>query len=313
MARYLTALAILPAALVLTGCVTDEKYNALRLQARTNEEQAKSALADAEAARREAAVLKDQLNKSNANEGNWPAVVSNLQEQLANLQAQNAELDKKYASAMSNMSTGGPLPGPLASELQGFASQNPDLVEFDAQKGMVKFKSDVTFAIGDATLTPKAKEAITRFSKILNSDAASGYELLVAGHTDNAPVRNPNTIAKGHKNNWYLSAHRAISVADALIDDKVSPTRLGVLGYADQRPAASNATKAGQAMNRRVEVMILPNQVQPTAPAPAAGGEMAPGSDMAPGTGDMPTPRGNNKDDGATGQPMPPAMPDQNK
>ena len=33
----------------------------------------------------------------------------------------------------------------------------PDLMEFDAKTGMVKFKGDVTFASGDATLTPRAK------------------------------------------------------------------------------------------------------------------------------------------------------------
>ena len=59
------------------------------------------------------------------------------------------------------------LPEPLSNELSEFARQNPDLVDFDAARGIVKFKSDVTFSSGSAEVTPKAKEVIARFSQIL--------------------------------------------------------------------------------------------------------------------------------------------------
>jgi hypothetical protein len=69
------------------------------------------------------------------------------------------------------------------------------------------------------------------------------------------------TIRSGHKDNWYLSAHRAISVSEALQKDGVNPARLGVMGYADQHPIADNSTTGGRAQNRRVEVLILPTQI----------------------------------------------------
>jgi chemotaxis protein MotB len=149
----------------------------------------------------------------------------------------------------------------LNNELTAFAQENPDLVDFDSARGTVKFKSDVVFAVGDATLTGKAKEVIDRFAKILNSANASQYELLIAGHTDNQPVRNRATIAAGNKDNWYLSSHRAISVGDELMKNGVNQARVGVIGYADQRPIASNSSPTGQQQNRRVEVLILPNAV----------------------------------------------------
>jgi chemotaxis protein MotB len=127
---------------------------------------------------------------------------------------------------------------------------------------MVKFKSDVTFALGDATVTPKVKEIISRFAAILNSAGADQYELLVAGHTDSTPVTNENTIKHGHFDNWYLSAHRAIAVGEELTKDGVSSKRMGVVGYADKRPIASNSTASGKAQNRRVEVLILPTTVR---------------------------------------------------
>src|SRR4029078_11912856 len=102
----------------------------------------------------------------------------------------------------------------------------------------------------------------------------------VAGHTENQKVSNPATIKAGHLDNWYLSAHRAIAVSTDLQRNQVDPQRLRVVGYADKRPAASNATSQGKQQNRRVEVLILPNTVRTgvarsnpgtgTAPAPAA-------------------------------------------
>ena len=107
-----------------------------------------------------------------------------------------------------------------------------------------------------------ALEAIQRFSTILNSPAAMGYELLVAGHTDSTPVVNQATISKGHKDNWYLSSHRAIAVGQDLISNRVSAQRMGMVGYADQRPAGSNASESGKSANRRVEVLILPTTIR---------------------------------------------------
>jgi hypothetical protein len=48
-------------------------------------------------------------------------------------------------------------------------------------------------------------------------------------------------------------------VKTALTGQSVNPQRIAVVGYADMHPAASNATEAGRAQNRRVEVLILPS------------------------------------------------------
>jgi chemotaxis protein MotB len=260
--------------IALTGCVSQEKYNALKLDRDGLAEQLAKSQSDASSARAEADSYKNQLALLNQNGGSLGALVTNLQQQNATLQAQLDELNSKYAEAMNRPAGGTALPQPLSDALSEFARQNPDLVDFDAARGVVKFKSDVTFASGSAEVTPKAKEAITRFAQILNSQAASGYELMVAGHTDNQQVRNPETIKHGHLDNWYLSAHRAITVAAELRHDNVNSQRLAVVGYADQRPIASNTTSSGQAQNRRVEVLILPTTVRSTvvsnSPAPAA-------------------------------------------
>jgi chemotaxis protein MotB len=259
MSRYFGAATVLVA---LSGCVSQEKYNALKLDRDGLAEQLGKAQNDASTSRAEADSYKTQLAALMGQGGNLQGLVTNLQQQNANLQSQLDDLNRRYSDAMSHVGQGAALPPALSNELSAFAAENPDLVEFDAARGIVKFKSDVTFGPGDATLEPKAREVIDRFASILNSPAAASYELLVAGHTDNTRVVNPRTIQAGHKDNWYLSAHRAISVAQALMSQSVNPQRLGCVGYADQRPIASNASESGKAQNRRVEVLILPTTVR---------------------------------------------------
>ena len=258
----------------LTGCVSQEKYNAHKLENASLVEQLANAQRDASAQRAEAEAYRQQLAMLGANGTSKDGMLINLQQQNSDLQRQLDELNGRYADAINKVGTGQVLPEPLNNALQTFASQNPDLVDFDPSKGMVKFKSDVVFNTGSADLQPNARQAIARFAQILNSPDARGYELMVVGHTDNTRVVNPATIKAGHLDNWFLSAHRAISVGTDLQRNNVSPERVTVAGCAEQRPVSSNTTSQGKQMNRRVEVLILPNTIRqgmargnPAAPA----------------------------------------------
>lgn len=265
MARMHRIIGIAALSFSLVGCVSQEKYNALKLDRDRYAEQLGQAQNDASSARSEADAYKGQLAAIMNGQNGRDAMLSNLNTQNSDLQRQLDELNRRYLEAMNKQGTANALPEPLSNALSEFARQNPDLVDFDAARGIVKFKSDVTFSPGSAEVTSKAKEAINRFAQILNSNAASSYELMVAGHTDNTRVVNPATIAAGHKDNWYLSAHRAIAVGDCLMADSVNPQRLAVTGYADQRPIAPNDSEANKARNRRVEVLILPNTIRSNA------------------------------------------------
>jgi chemotaxis protein MotB len=254
---------------VIVGCVPQEKYNAKVLESSALSEQLSDAQQEASTAQAQAAAYKSQVDELDQRLTTEEALRSNLQSQNTDLASQNAALDAKYKDALNNppkveqiLQEGGgtALPAPLSNALSEFAAANPGVVEFDAARGVVKFKSDVTFATGSAELTPEARSVIDKFAEILNSSAAEGYELQVAGHTDNVPVTNPETIHRGHLDNWYLSAHRAISVGKELMAQRVSPSRLAMVGYGDQRPIADNGSASGRRMNRRVEVLILPTR-----------------------------------------------------
>lgn len=259
MARTLSWIG-LAAIVFVTGCVPRDQYNALKMERDSIAEQLGKANEDAAAATRESALLKKNVADMAALGGVSQATLTNLTQQLTQAQLSAEDWHRKYEDAVKNGRGGGFLKPELSEALKQFAAQNPDLVEFEPSMGMLKFKSDFTFASGSAELKPEARAALDKLATILNSSAASGCELMVAGHTDNMPVQHEATIAAGHKDNWYLSSHRAIVVAKELISQRVNAARIGAAGYADQRPIASNASAAGQAKNRRVEVLILPGE-----------------------------------------------------
>jgi chemotaxis protein MotB len=268
MARMLTLIG-LTLGVALTGCVSSDQYKALKLERDNLAEQLTTSQRTADQKAAEADALKRQVDQLGTSAPTQAAMLSNLQQQNTALQTQLDDANRRIEEALkeaANRPTGGSaLSAPLTSALNQFATENPDLVDFNSAQGIVKFKSDVTFAPGEADITPAAREVIKRFSVILNSSAAASYELMVAGHTDDTPVHNPRTLALGNKDNWYLSCHRAISVAEALQQDGVNPARIGATGFADRRPIASNATEAGKKQNRRVEVLILPNTIHGSA------------------------------------------------
>jgi chemotaxis protein MotB len=264
-------LSFLGLALGSVGCVPAEKYNAMKLAHDSAMERLAQADSNANAARAESSAYKKQLDAIMASGNNQTAMVANLTQQLTEMQGRYSDLEARYNQAMQNTGVVQVLPEAVNNALTEFAQQNPDLVDFDSAHGVVKFKSDVTFNSGSADLKSEARNAIARFAQILNSPAASGYDLQIAGHTDSQRVSNPATVKAGHIDNWYLSAHRAISVKSALTGQSVNPQRIAVVGYADQHPVASNATEQGRAQNRRVEVLILPSSTKgaPTATADA--------------------------------------------
>jgi len=260
MARKLQWFGMAALSMVLTGCVTStDKYNAKSLENESLIRQLADSESKLNAERARSEAYANRLKAMDDGTGGMVALTANQAEQIKNLQAQLNDITGRYEKAMDGMGKTGPvLAGPVNDALTTFANQNSDIVDFDATRGMVKFKTDFTFALGSADLTDKAKSVIQRFTQILNSEAAKGYELMVAGHTDSTPVSNPATKVK-HPNNWYLSSHRAIAVGDQLMAGGVSGQRLAVVGYGDQRPVSTNA-----AQNRRVEVMILPSTVRST-------------------------------------------------
>lgn len=130
----------------------------------------------------------------------------------------------------------------------GFASRVQVSVE---QRGLVirVLTDDLLFSSGSATLEPRADGLLSEIAQLINLDQTHPVD--VEGNTDDVPIHGGQ-----YPSNWELSSARASTVVRYLIEQGVSPTRLTAVGYAEQRPIASNATAAGRARNRRVEIVL---------------------------------------------------------
>jgi chemotaxis protein MotB len=135
------------------------------------------------------------------------------------------------------------------------------MIEYDASKGIVKFKSDLLFEKGSDQVTASAAETVKSLCQILNSPEAQGFDVIIAGHTDDIPILKAETRTK-HPTNWHLSVHRAIAVLDVMATNGIAPKRISVRGFGEYRPVEDNKpNKGGNPKNRRVEVFIVPSGI----------------------------------------------------
>jgi len=250
--------------LIAGGCVQQDKYDQMLMANRSLQEQNVALQDERDVAKANLDTVRQQLAKATAE-------LNGLKTKYGLVDADLQKMAKDYDELMKRVSgfEFGPLPEDMSKALQDLAAQHPELLTFDQKRGMLRFASDFTFASGSAELTSSAAASLTQLAHILNTPTASNFEVRVIGHTDNVPVSKPDTRAK-HPTNWHLSAHRAISVASALMSSGVTPTRFQVAGYGEYRPIVPNPSKGGAAQNRRVEIFLLPMpDTVPTAPAAA--------------------------------------------
>jgi len=187
-----------------------------------------------------------------------PAEGEALRQRIANLEKNLADREELIKKMQAQLTGGSLLPVELSTALEDFAKQNPDLIEYDSERGLVKFKSDLLFEKGSDKVTAAAGNAIQALCGILNTDAAKDFHIVVAGHTDDIPIRRAETLMQ-HPTNWYLSSHRAISVLNSLQSCGVVGERMSTRGFGEYRPIAQNApNKGGNPKNRRVEIYIVP-------------------------------------------------------
>ena len=109
----------------------------------------------------------------------------------------------------------------------------------------VTINDKVAFDHRSTAIRPDFLPTIERVAEVLARNG--GSEVQVIGHTD----------ATGSESyNQELSLARADAVRDALAVYGVDPARIRVVGRGESEPRASNASEAGRAANRRVEILV---------------------------------------------------------
>ncbi len=117
---------------------------------------------------------------------------------------------------------------------------------------VVKLPSSILFASGASELSDAGKAALGDVVKVLVE--FKDRRFLIAGHTDNVPIK-----TRKFPNNWVLSTARAVSVLEFMIGAGMPPASVAAAGYADQDPVAVNDSEPNKELNRRIEIILVPN------------------------------------------------------
>ncbi|HXG65641.1 MAG TPA: OmpA family protein [Blastocatellia bacterium] len=157
-------------------------------------------------------------------------------EELARLEAERARLEAEQARQEK-------------SDLQQrlFTSLSEILETRREARGLIVSLSDVLFDFNKATLTPGAREKLSKLAGILLAYPGP-YRIEIEGHTD---------AVGSQEYNLKLSQDRAESVRYYLVQAGLAADKfIGTRGLGEIRPVASNDTPEGRQRNRRVEIII---------------------------------------------------------
>ncbi len=247
------------------GCVPQDRYDQLLSANRSMEEQLVRMESDRDAARSNLETVQSQLNRASVNLNELQAQNSRLSRDLERMGGDYDDLLRRVSELEI-----GPLPIEVEDAIAKLAESHPDVLTFDARRGLLRFASDFTFDLGSVALRSEATETLRSLAEILNTETARQFEARIVGHTDNVRISRAETL-RNHPTNVHLSVHRAISVRDELVSNGVNAVRLQVAGYGEHRPIVPNRT-GGTAENRRVEIFLvpMPDDLDVTAPSERA-------------------------------------------
>ncbi|MHC4575375.1 MAG: OmpA/MotB family protein [Planctomycetota bacterium] len=125
-------------------------------------------------------------------------------------------------------------------------------VAFDPSAGTitVTLPNTILFSPGQAKLKKASIAELNHIESVLGKKY-SGKKVDVVGHTDSDPIKK-----SPWKDNWELSAERALSVVRYLVKRGIPNEDIRAVGCGASRPVASNRTAKGKTKNRRVEIVV---------------------------------------------------------
>jgi len=175
--------------------------------------------------------LKKEINNLNIELSNLEKLTQKQKDELARMEDQAKELEKQ-----------------LAEEIQ---KGDITLKRFH-DRLIIDIGEKISFDSGKAELKKDVMPALGKITEILNN--YPGNRIIIEGHTDNVPISTSR-----FRDNWQLSTERALSVLNYILREKnLNASRFSAAGYGEYNPVVPNDTPANRALNRRVEIVVIP-------------------------------------------------------
>lgn len=250
------------AAILLSSCVSQKKYNELEAKQRETQDQLNTATVKLNSCLDE----KERMNSEITRLNNTNAALLNNVGDLATLSKKEAEnlerslesikeKDLAIRSMQEAMNKKDSVTLALVTSLKGaLGNMSDEDIEINVEKGVVyvSISDKLLFDSGRYNITPRAKEVLGKVATVVKNKP--NIEFMVEGHTDDKPIK-----TSMFEDNWDLSVKRATSVVRVLQEDfGVEPARMTAAGRSYYVPVATNETAEGRAKNRRTRIVVLP-------------------------------------------------------
>ncbi|EMO55451.1 OmpA family protein [Leptospira noguchii] len=224
---------------------------------------------------------KELIDENERQSKKFRDLIDNLKEDLekerANCQKKTEALQKEYEKKISDLegrililndeiSKLKHLSENQKKELDRLSDQANELeskLTDEIKKGQIRLKrfhnrlvinidDKISFDSGSADLKKQIFPALDKIKEILGN--YPGNLIIIEGHTDNIPIR-----TKKFSDNWQLSGERALSVLHYFLESKIlDPRNFSLAGYGEFQPIVSNDTPENRALNRRVDIVVVP-------------------------------------------------------
>lgn len=140
----------------------------------------------------------------------------------------------------------------LASRLASMVESGQLTVKIREGRMVIELADNILFDSGRTDIKEDGRAALQELAAVLQE--VDDRNFLVAGHTDNVPISSGR-----FSSNWELSTARAVEVVKFLQEQGVDPTNLAAAGYGEFDPVADNDDRELRALNRRIEIILMPN------------------------------------------------------
>lgn len=189
--------------------------------------------------------------------------IQTLQQKVIDLQRENDGLRSRLSQAISERDAAMARAGALRQQVNDLQRELANVQPAETTPGgwqqagewrWIDLGSDLLFDSGKATLKPAG---VAKLQEVVRDIQANFPDMMVwvIGHTDSDPIRVTKNL---YQDNLDLSVTRGASVYRELVKLGISPDRLIAGGQGEYVPVASNQTKDGKTMNRRVQVVAVP-------------------------------------------------------
>ena len=206
-----------------------------------NQQQIKKAEQKLESAKMQVVSAVEELMKLEARKQDLQEELSESQTQMTTLRnienetKRRNQIYEKFVNRLKTMIDGGQL-----------------TVSIEQGRIVINLPNNVLFKSGSANLNPEGEEALTQIASVLSQFSDRRFQ--IEGHTDNKPIKSAR-----FPSNWELSTSRALTVVHLLTDMDVDPENISAAGFGEFRPRADNEIEEGRQLNRRIEIIMLPN------------------------------------------------------